>query len=292
MNRRAFVMPVVILLALIVSLAVTVMLNRNTVRRYDVDTGLQSYIDGHRERGIREIIAIWLQFSARQDLEALIGQNDVIFTLDYSGNRRLTVSLINDQTTALIDPAGLTPTQPVADVIDLETQRAIASRTRQALGGSADVFGRTTGPLAVDAVHAPAEVLEAVSLALLQDPELASTYASRLADLRDTTTDLDRSALLNLADDVGIDTEAQTRLIALLTTTPTLWRIRAELTGPRDSTIARYEGLVDIPREDSNSPLLTGSEHTNSWFIQWSRVDDGVGYTPVLGSAGRQGGRS
>lgn len=294
--RRAFVMPVVILLALIVSLTVTVMLNRNTVRRYDVDTGLLSYVEGHRERGIREIIAIWLQFSAKQDLEALIGRNDVVFTLDYSGGRRLTVSLINDQTTALTDPQGLIPSQPSVEVIDLETQRAIATRTRQALGSAAELFGRDSGPLAIDVVHAPADVLHAITLALLQDPEQASAYASRLEDLRDTTPDLDRSAMLNLADDVGIEIAIQTQLVAMLTTTPTLWRVRAELTGPRSgdrhATIARYEGLVNIPREDTTSPLLTGSEHTNSWFLEWNRVDEAIGYTPTLGSAGRQGGRS
>lgn len=281
-------MPVVVLLALVAGLTVTLLLNRNAVRRADAEYELESYIDEHRQRGVRELIALWLQFSAQQELEDLIADNGLVFTLEYSGGRELRVSLVQAQSAPLVEPEGLDPQQPDSEVIDLSEQRNIATRTAAALGARASLVGRTAGPLAVSLASASAETIRALSLAVLQNEAQAEEYANQLIRFRNERTTFTRPELLNLARDAGIETNLQTRLTALWTTLPSLWAVRAELTGPgeagRERTIARYEAMVFIPREETTSELLTGSEHPSAWFLQWRKLDDGVGYTPVPGS--------
>ena len=286
--RRAFVMPVVVLLALIASLTVTVLLNRDTVRHLDAQDELESYIDEHRQRGVRELIALWLQFSGQQDLEALVSDDGLIFTLDYSGGRELRVWLIEAQSAPLVDPQGLDPQQPTADVIPLDEQRNIAERTAIALGARAELVGRTAGPLAVSLAGASDETIRALSLAVVQNEVIADEYANQLVRFRNERTEYTRPELLNLARDAGIEDALQTRLAALWTTLPSLWSVRAELVGPgqagREEVVARYEATVFIPREQSTSALLTGSEHPSAWFLEWKKLDEGVGYTPVPGA--------
>lgn len=297
--RRAFVMPVVILLALVASLTVTVILNRNSVRSSSVEYELQTYVEDHRERGIREVISTWLQYTGRQDLESIITDDGVAFTLDFSGSRTLEVSFFESQTTALVNPSGLGPMQPDESVIALERQREIADATRLALQtmNPANVanLGRQAGPLAVSALSAPEQVIEALALAVVGDETVAQAFARDLVRLRDSSEDVTRLQLLDLARDAGVSDEIQPILTALWTTRPTLWSVRAELIGPegsvRNKALARYEGLVFIPRDDSTSALISGSEHANSWYLEWKRLDEGVGYTPVGNANSNQGGR-
>lgn len=293
--KRAFVMPVVVLLTLVASLAVTLLLNRNSVRRSDAEYALESYIEEHRQRGIREVIALWLQFSGQQDLDAMLGESGLAFTLDYSGGRTLEVTLVPAQQTPLIDPEGLGPMQPGADIIDLPRQREIARLTALALGESAPTLGRTSGPLALSLRDASPEALRAVSTAVIGDEQMAQEYTNALLRYRDEQTTYDRAQMLNLARDAGVETALQTQLTALWTQLPSLWEVRAELKGPgedgRDRTTARYQAKIFIPREEATNALMSGSEHASAWFLEWNRLDEGVGYTPIPGRGDPGGAR-
>lgn len=296
--KRAFVMPVVVLLALVASLTVAVVLNRNAVRASDADAQVQSYIDDHRERGLREVIALWLQFSARQEFEELLTDEGQAFSVDFSGDRTLTVWLTQSQSTALVNPAGLETRQPTTDVMALERQREIANLVRLNLESAnpryPDLLGRQAGPLAVNILLAPPEVIRAMAMAVIGNAEIADAYTNDLVRLRDGQSEITRLQLLDVARDAGVGDDEQSEITALWTTEPTLWSLRAELTGPsgvlRDATIGRYQALVVIPREDETDPLLTGSEHANSWFLDWKRLDEGVGYTPTGSVGPEQGG--
>ncbi len=288
MRGRGFAMPVVVLLALMTSLVVVLLLNRDAVRHLDAENELESYIDEHRQRGVRELIALWLQFSGQQDLESLIASDGLVFTLDYSGGRELRVWLVEAQSAPLVDPEGLDPKQPVAEVIPLGVQRDIARRTAEALGGRAELVGRSAGPLAVSLSGASDEAIRALVVAVLVNEALALEYSNQLLRFRNERTEYTRPELLNLARDAGVEENLQTRLTALWTTLPSLWSVRAELVGPgaagREKTIARYEATVFIPREETTNSLLTGSEHPSAWFLEWRKLDDGVGYTPIPGA--------
>jgi hypothetical protein len=297
--RRAFVMPVVILLALVASLTVTVVLNRNSVRTNGVENELRSYVQDHRQRGIREVISTWLQYTGRQSIEDIVTEDGLAFTLDFSGDRTLKVWLFESQTTALVNPSGLGPMQPDVSVISLTRQREIASATRLALQSMNPSYvaslGRQAGPLAVSAHSAPIEVIEALTMATIGDEAVAEAFARELVRLRDSGNEITRLGLLDLAREAGVSDDEQPKLTSLWTTRPTLWSVRAELTGPegviREKTLARYEALVFIPREDSTNALISGSEHSNSWYLEWNRLDDGVGYTPAGNANSNQGGR-
>ena len=286
-HRRGFVMPLIVLLALVTSMMVAVLLNRNAVRRSDAEWELNSYIEEHRQRGVREMVAVWLQFSAQQDFESMLASDGTAFTLDYSGGRRLTVKLLPAQGSPVIDSEGVDVSQVAGTVLSPKLQREIVDRTAENLGARAEVLGRSSGPIAVSLYDAPAEVIRAMSRAVLMNDQLAEEYTNQLIRRRDESEAIDRPALLNLARDVGIPDNQQTQLAALWTTLPALWRARVELTGPgeggRDETIGRYEAMIFIPREEATSPLLTGSEHPSAWFLEWRKLDEGVGYTPIPG---------
>ncbi len=297
--RRAFVMPVVILLALVASLTVTVVLNRNSLRASSVEEELQTYVEDHRQRGIREVISTWLQYTGRQSIEDIIADDGLTFTLDFSGGRTLTVWLYEAQTTALVNPSGLGPLQPDVTAIGLRQQRDIAEATRLALQSMNPSYvanlGRQAGPLAVNALTAPPAVIEALATGVVGDLAIAQAFARDLVRERDSGSELERLQLLDMARDAGVSDDVQPILAAVWTTQATLWRIRAELTGPdgagREKSIGRYEALVFIPREDGTSSLMSGSEHSNSWYLEWNRLDEGVGYTPVGSANSNQGGR-
>lgn len=292
--RRAFVMPTVVLLALVASLAVTVLLNRNSVRRSDAEYALDSYIEEHRQRGIRELIALWLQFSGQQDLEGLLGEDGLAFTLEYSADRELRVRLVPMQSAPLTDPEGLGPMQPTEEIIETSRQREIVERTALALGERAGAVGRTSGPLGVSLRDASPETIRAITMAVVGDEQIADDYTNRLVRYRNEQNEIDRGQLVTLAGEAGIETALQTQLTAIWTMLPSLWGVRAELTGPgearRDRTLARYEAMVFIPREEATSELLTGSEHPSAWFLEWNRLDEGVGYTSLPGQESDTGG--
>lgn len=285
--RRGFVMPLVVLMALVTSMMVAVLLNRNAVRRSDAEWELNSYVEEHRQRGVREIVAVWLQFTGQQDFESMLGSDGTAFTLDYSGGRRLVVKLLPAQGAPVIDPEGVDVSQVQGTILSPKLQRDIVERTAEILGSRAESLGRRSGPIAVSLYDASAEVIRAMAQAVLQNDQLAEEYTNQLLRRRDEASAVDRPALLNLARDVGIPDNQQTQLAAMWTTLPALWSVRVELTGPgvagRDQTIGRYEALVFIPREETTSPLLTGSEHPSAWFLEWRKLDEGVGYTPIPG---------
>ncbi len=294
--RRAFAMPMVVLLTLAASLMVAVLLNRNSVRRADAEFELRSYVEDHRQRGVRELVALWLQFSAQQDLEALLGADGLAFTLDYSGGRRLAVSLVPMQGAPLVEPEGLGPMQPPAENLPVERQRELARRTALAMGERAEIIGRTSGPLAVSLGDASDEAIRALAQAVLQNEALAESYATALGRLRAERSAIERQDLVTLAREVGVEDQAlQTELAQLWTTRPTLWGVRVELTGPGaragETSVERYEAVVFVPREESTSALLTGSEHASSWFLEWRKLGEGSGYTALPGQVAERGGR-
>ena len=286
-RNRAFVMPLVVLMALVTSMMVAVLLNRNSVRRSDAEWALNSYVEEHRQRGVREILAVWLQFSAQQDFESMLASDGTAFTLDYSGGRRLVVRLLPAQGAPVIDPEGVDVDQATNAALSPLIQRQIVERTAEILGSRSELLGRRSGPIAVSLYDASPEVIRAVTRAVMQNDQLAEEYANQLIRRRDDSEAVDTQALLMIARDLEVPDNLQTQLSGIWTTLPALWSARVELTGPgadgRDEVIGRYEALVFIPREETTSPLLTGSEHPSAWFLEWRKLDEGVGYTPIPG---------
>jgi len=280
-------MPLVVLLALTTSIMVAVLLNRNSVRRSDAEYELNSYVEEHRQRGVREILAVWLQFTAQQDFESMLASDGTAFTLDYSGGRRLIVRLLPAQGSPVIDPEGVDVSQAAGTVLSPKLQREVVQRTAENLGARATLLGRQSGPIAVSLYDAPAEVIRAMTRAVLMNDQLAEEYTNQLIRRREESEAIDRPTLISMARDLEIPDNQQTQLAALWTTLPALWRARVELTGPgaggRDEVIGRYEAMIFIPREETTSPLLTGSEHPSAWFLEWRKLDEGVGYTPIPG---------
>lgn len=294
--RRAFAMPMVVLLTLAASIMVAVLLNRNSIRRSDAEFELQSYIQEHRQRGVREIVSLWLQFSAQQDLEALLADDGLAFTIDFNAGRRLEVRLVPLQGAPLVEPEGLGPLQPAAQTMPVQRQREITRLTALALGERAGSLGRTTGPLAVSLSDASDEALRAMAQAVLQNEALSEAYASALGRLRAEGEVPDRESLVTLAREVGIEEQSlQTELAQLWTTRPSLWGVRTEIVGPGptpgSTRVERYEATIFIPREESTSALLSGSEHASAWFLDWRQLEEGTGYTALPGRGAERGGR-
>lgn len=281
MTRRGFVMPIVLMLSLAIGILAGMVLSRAGERATVVRDQLAGYRDSHHERGIKEIAAAWLAYSADQDAEDLAGgpNGGEAFTARINLDESVTFELRPAQATARINPIGL-------NVSDGLAARRVESILRERFGEQGlRTRTREYGPAAIDTERAPDDVVAALAETVLEDPRLATRFVSQLRQ-QDTTNGMDAATVRNAATAVGIEDEPADRLSMLFGVEPTLWRVRAvwqnrDPTAPAGRRRAVFEGVVQITPG-------TGFEtqHANEMFLEWGRVDEAAGYT---GSIGRPG---
>ncbi|MEM9166427.1 MAG: hypothetical protein AAGB48_05320 [Planctomycetota bacterium] len=272
---RGFVMPVVVLLALVGGLVVGVAMERAAQRVVITQEQLDAYSDSHRSFGIKSIIASWLRFSDDQDMNAMRGVRDadsnaegVIFRTDPVNGIDLSVSLQPWQGRLLIVGNGL-PAEQAQQV------QAMADALRASVGNPErfQQITRRVGPPAIDAGRAPPEVISIVAATLLEDALLGSKYANELVRARRSET-VDRALLLAAAERASLDEAQRSALEPWFTPDPVLWRCAAELTEQDtpgragDDKRTRYTGIVMTPDDAlATSGAISGHE----LFLTWER---------------------
>lgn len=292
MKRRAFVMPIVMLLAIIIGVIASVVLSRAAQRSAVVRDQLDAYSASHRDRGVKELVGAWLMYSASQDLLEMTGGGSAggdAFSVRIGRDATLDVRLEPAQTTARINPIGL-------NTSDGRAARAVERILRERYG-SAGLESRTreVGPVAIDAARADDDVLRAfVEAALVDiqpiDSETAGRLVSRLRQLEDEDG-IDASAVRTASDAVGLEANARDRLAMLLGVRPSLWRVTATWTDRDAGSLAAvnrevYVGLMNLTDQ---SQMSFGAQHPRELFLEWGRADRPDGYTETVVVAGRPG---
>ncbi len=271
-RRRAFVLPLVFLLSLVIAMGLALAVERNTMKAHNISRQVRAYREHHAAKGIQEAVSAWLNLQNARTVSDALGENGHALDLILPDRSIIKVYLKDGQGT-ILDPSA-------ADSRDYNDALAIRQRL-ELLCEEAKVdykqYERPIGPFAVSVNDADPIVLQAVAEHLLGIDQGAD-LVSRLRDAIAEKGRLERQDLLSVAADLGLDGETRNALIAMLTTTPELWFVTVELYGGgaalTSQLTARYGGLV--PLSSTGRGTAGGAWEQPGVFLTWE--DLGVEY--------------
>jgi hypothetical protein len=271
-QRRAFVLPLVFLLSLVIAMGLTLAVERNTMKANNVRRQVRAYREHHAAKGIQEAVSAWLNLQNARTVSDALGENGHALDMVLPDRSIVKVYLKDGQGT-ILDPAA-------AGARDYEDALAIQQRLRllcrEAKVGF-EQYERPIGPFAISVNDADPLVLQAVAEHLLGIDQGAD-LVTRLRDAIADKGQLERQDLLGIATDLGLEGETRNTLLALMTATPELWFVTVELYGGGAATTsqltARYGGLVPLPSGSRSSS--GGAWEQPGVFLTWE--DLGVEY--------------
>lgn len=269
-SARAFAMPVVLLLSIVASLAVAVMLQRQTVQNRLASREAAFYRAHHVGRGLVEVLGTWVGKLEPGAVAERLGDDGHALDIELETGERIGVWLREVQGSILTDIGGLTG----ASLQDAQGIIAAMEQIARQIGEVHEGWTRRHGPVAVSVNTAPEPVLLAVAtFATGGDPATESF-------VRDLLRQRQRAALAEIeiiaaARDAGFSPEVQHRLRRLLTALPELWELRVDVFPARAESgppQARYRALIQLHRSRPGRgtdirALLPGGE-----FLSWEQV--------------------
>lgn len=265
--RRAFALPMVLMLVLVSSIMLGVMIERHVAQAMTVQRQIDTYGFGHVTRGIGEALDGWVKSNGQNAIADALDGDNLAFSLETAGGETVRIHLQDGQGLALADLAGFG-----GDT--LATGRGILRSLRESEGENASRFVRGDGPLAVSVNSAPPQVLRAVLDSVLETESngVVSEILSRRGGTGMTADEL--TQLLGEAPEITPD--VRPRVSALLTANPVLWRVTAysarRATGIRGNT---YQAWVLITR---TAPVAAGDRASalqrNVSIFDWELVEE------------------
>ena len=271
-KRRAFVMPLVFLLSLVIALGLALAVERNTMKAHNVKRQLRAYREHHAAKGIQEAISTWPNQQNARTVSGVLGDGGHVLDMVLPDRSVVKVYLKDGQGT-ILDPTA-------AGASDHDDALAIEQRLRL-LCHEAKVdfeqYQRPLGAFAVSVNDADPLVLQAVGEHLL-GVDQGADLVTRVLDAKADKGQLERQDLLSVSADLGLDGQTRNALLAMLTTTPELWFVTVELYGGGAASssrmTARYGGLV--PLSSGTRATSNGAWEQPGVFLTWE--DLGVEY--------------
>lgn len=270
MNRRAFALPLVLILALVGVLSAAVMLEREGAQRHTTARQINAYRAHHLERGIREIIDAWARQTVSLGIGTMIGADGRVMDLRLADGGTLSIFMADGQGSILTETAFLPDTERRDAQAILEQLRLEAVQSNAGVPDPSWI--RAVGPVRVSAASAPEPVLRAVLRSVFDErraDELLTLILEARADGEIAPNDI--AAAVN---NVGGEPRDRNRLMRVLTTSPDLWDVTIEFHAPErawrsDGPIVRYGGKMRINRPDANRP--SAFEPMGS-FLTWEQL--------------------
>lgn len=263
MTRRAFAMPMVIALVVVVGLMTAVMLERQSAQRQTVDRQLRWYQEHHARLGLQEAIEAWIKsLPSNADLHALLPANGHFIDLKLRGGTTASVTLIERQNAVLTDLSAVDDT-----IVDMAA--AIAAAVAQIYGPEGPPDGlRTVGPPQLSTHTASRELIELAVQAVTGDRAVAKGFASSILADREGNGNISTSGAVGTAiTDSGADPELRATLANLFTVRPTLYYAVVELrTSAYGKPSARYGGYFSVANDRNLSSL------ERSAFLTWENL--------------------
>lgn len=274
--RRAFALPLVLLLAMIVTLAGAVLLDMQTDTTRSVNRYAKVYEDHHLAAGMRELLDQWLMTGG--NLRERLEDDGEAFRLELPHGHQIRVLLEDAQGTVLRDlstldgPIARYAQRIVQTLEPLAQAREEVLRTGTLPRGSAgrdaqhDLF-RMHGPVAISVNSASEAVLDAVAQAS-GDP---SGAARLIREIRARVARADRTRGISAEDlasaiaESSLEPAHRRELSAILTAQPVLYRMTIEtrLGALSTSPTKRTTALVLLP--GPNQPAGSGGTVVLSW---------------------------
>ncbi|MCC6659303.1 MAG: hypothetical protein IT437_00285 [Phycisphaerales bacterium] len=270
MSRRrrqpGFALPLVILLAMVVGVMATVMLQRQGTQRLSVARQLAAYRSHHLGRGIREVVSSWLISITGQPVENMLGPGGLALTITTPDRGTMAVYMEDGQGSALTELTGLSGD-------DLVAARALRDHLESLDRGQIDPsWVRTVGPAAISAKTAPEGLIHALALVVAEMKVRATSFTRSVRDAREDGEITDADIGL-AAEHAGFSPEQKTRIMRLLTAKPDLWLVRVVVSSPDrpanpSRVTARYEGRVQLGGAGV-AALGSGLMQSLGSFLSW-----------------------
>jgi len=219
--RRAFALPMVLLLVLVSGIILAVMLERQSAQGLTVERELDTYRFHHISRGVQEAVEAWIRGNSNSDVAGALDADGHAFDLQVEGARGDVVRIyfFDAQDKVLADFSGLS-----GDALDAAS--GILMRLRDEQGSRAMTFIRRDGPVAVSVNSAPDEVLHAAIGSVLDLNQTNSLIAEIRAARKDGTP-IDAQALTGMFNNANVDAQTLPKVQALITAQPVLWQVVA-----------------------------------------------------------------
>ena len=263
-RRRAFALPLVILLTLVGAFAVAILLDRQSAATLTVRRHVDSYHEHHIAFGMREMVSRWLR-QVRGGILENLDPDSRAFSLVLPSGHKVNVYFQDAQGLAPSDTSQLTGRRrEIADFMKayLETF---------ANPDDMDALFRPAGPSTICVTSAPRPVLVALAAACVE-PDQVEQVVQALESMASGTSSLfagdagasSAPAATNaVLADLDISDQAKRELVAMTTTIPALWRVVCEEDDSR-GPLWRAGGLMDLSGRaagsttyDQGGPFLT-----------------------------------
>lgn len=260
-SRRAFALPLAVLLSLVGALAVLLLLERHSVVHLAFQRQIDSYVNRHEGAGIMECTLNWVATARGQDLLEAIDEGGMAFSMSLPGDRRLRVYIEDGQGEALRETSTISGrrreiAQDTAFILDTMPEEM-----------KVDGIFRTAGPAEISVNAAKPVVIRALCLAIIANPAKADQAAQIILGKRASASGKLKDGELSTAfQELGLTEEQKQELASMLLAKPTLYRVIAETSDSSGRVVARSVGLY---------PLVEGRSDTfkqSGGFLSWESV--------------------
>lgn len=282
-QRPAFALPLVIVLALAASLAVVVLLERQSTATLTVRRQIDAYHSHHISFGMREMVSKWLR-QFRGSVEDNLDSDGRAFSLQLPGGNTVSVYIEDAQGLALSDPSQFVGRR--REILEFMSGY-IQTRSHPE---DVDKLLRPVGPDMICVTTAPREVLVALASAVVAEDEVPAVVQAleSIAGGRDSTngggttlgsdpagvggasgassTRIARNGTNAAIADLSISDGAKRELIAMTTTRPTLYRVvcvEEDSRGP----LWRAGGFMEIDTSSTSDVFDQGGP-----FLTWEQL--------------------
>jgi len=266
MTRRAFALPLVVLLSLVVGVLAAAMLERLSAQRLIVQRQLALYHQHHLGRGVREVLSAWFNTLRGENINELFTRGTQALELTLEDGNSFKVYIADGQGALLASPAGLASGQNAADALGCLNALLSSGRARPEML-------RTVGPLTVSIQSAPPEVLQAV-LDYATDGSAPEDKIAVLVEARAerTLTDADLNTAL-----AGLDEDAMQIAKRILTARPELLRLTVGLYGRdpftrREQLVEKYNAFYLLSKDRAGAKDGSLNLEPLSNFLSWEEV--------------------
>ena len=273
MKPRAFVMPLVLMITMMLTLTAAYILQRQSTQAIVVRRQLGQYEGHHAARGIADVLDAWLtgggryrSFRDRIDADGRILDITVPdgLSANSDGGDILRLYVKDAQGTLLSDFSGLTG-QNLRDARDaLDALRGEAPANWNQLT-------RVLGPTTVSLTEAPKEVLSSIVQAATGSIHDGQDFVTAILKARAETV-IDAQILNQAVLDAGLTPEQQGKLTRMVTPETTFWTLRADILQGGTRLVARYEGFLSTTQAVTTRSVQPGQPTRKGHVQQLRRV--------------------
>lgn len=260
MHRRAFALPLVILLALIGTLMVTLLMDRHgNLHRASVRQ-IDDYVNHHRSAGVQEAVLRWLD-TARGKLRDSIGADGLAFSMVMPGSGQVDVFMTDAQGAALSDASSVSGRQ--REIV--EDMTAMLDELPEDL--KVNGLQRIAGPAAISVNTAPALVIQALCMAIIPERDQALAAATAILKKRGDG-ELRAGDIQQALQPLNISATQGQEFQQMLVFSPTLYRVEARTRTSRGQVLDVSAGLYEVDESRIETFKQSGG------FLTWDQVPE------------------